>query len=260
MCDRLAHFDLSWKTLCRELALNVRPRTEINESYNVRPKGLVPIVRSRSLGLVGDFARWGLIPTWLNRRSHRHCGHFTTVRAEEAMGRDFYRPGYERQRCLVPVSGYFILNPEGGSRCRYFVRPIFTSQPLFFPGLWSEIRFSEQTVLTCTILTEVASTPISIVHDRQPIMLGPDAVNDWLAGAPLDLLRRQPTANLSRHRVGPGVDWIGRDGPDLVQPLDRRRFFPLASWERAMTQPSLLDNTTTGRPRSSGWKTRSQET
>jgi hypothetical protein len=32
-----------------------------------------------------------------------------------------------------------------------------------------------------------------------------------------------------------------------------------ASFDRAITQPSLLDSTTTGWPRSSGWKTRSQD-
>jgi hypothetical protein len=34
----------------------------------------------------------------------------------------------------------------------------------------------------------------------------------------------------------------------------------LASLLRAITQPSLFDSTTTGRPRSSGWNTRSHET
>ena len=33
----------------------------------------------------------------------------------------------------------------------------------------------------------------------------------------------------------------------------------LASFERAMTQPSLLESTTTGLPRNAGWKTRSHD-
>ena len=33
----------------------------------------------------------------------------------------------------------------------------------------------------------------------------------------------------------------------------------LASFDRAMTQPSLLDRTTTGRPRRRGWNSRSQD-
>ncbi len=33
----------------------------------------------------------------------------------------------------------------------------------------------------------------------------------------------------------------------------------LASFERAMTQPSLFDSTTTGTPRSDGWNSLSQE-
>jgi hypothetical protein len=33
----------------------------------------------------------------------------------------------------------------------------------------------------------------------------------------------------------------------------------LASFKRAITQPSLFDSTTTGRLRSAGWKTRSHD-
>jgi putative SOS response-associated peptidase YedK len=78
------------------------------------------------------------------------------------------------------------------------------------------------------VLTRASSGPVAEVHDRMPVLVGADVMDDWLdpeTEGDDDLLQGvaglvdEIAGRLQVHEVSPEVGSVGVDAPHLVDPV-----------------------------------------
>ena len=207
--------------------LGARVSGDVRESYrpswNVAPTATVLGVVARDDGRLLDTFGWGLIPPWAPDPSR--AGRMINARAETVARAPAYRSALRGRRLVVPADGFFEWRsgPDGRRRPLLFERA--DGAPLHFAGLWErwwpEGRDGSP-VRTLTIMTTGASADLEGVHDRMPVVLDAEGVDDWLedgALGPLDLqrlLRPAPAGTLTRRPVDPRVGDVRNDFAALV--------------------------------------------
>ena len=110
--------------------------------YNVAPTSRVPVVLRLGDELVGEQARWGLIPAWWNKDSLPTLSF--NARSEEAAHKPLWRLSLRTQRCLMPALGWYEWNEHESvptTRGRRSHEPYYFHHPdepvLAIAGLWS---------------------------------------------------------------------------------------------------------------------------
>ena len=176
MCGRYA-----LKTSVREIAriLGAIESVEFSPSYNVAPTRKVPVCRvsetgSRELALL----RWGLVPHWAPAVDDRY--RMINARAETVASKPAFRTPFRRRRCLVPADGYYEWKPTGKRKQPYFIC-MRDEAPFFFAGLWERWgKGEDDPVESFAIVTTSANDFSAEVHDRMPVILGPENHDVWL--------------------------------------------------------------------------------
>jgi putative SOS response-associated peptidase YedK len=149
----------------RDLSLPVR--------YNVAPSQSVPVIRvmddKRELTLM----RWGLIPHWA--KDEKIGYKMINARAETVREKPSFRDAYASRRLIVPVSGFYEWKRKGTHKQPFAIRHPDKS-PLAFAGLWE----TWQDLDTFTIVTTAANAAMRPVHDRMPLILDDEQIEQWL--------------------------------------------------------------------------------
>jgi putative SOS response-associated peptidase YedK len=191
--------------------------------YNVAPTDPVPVCRvsvTREARVI-EVARWGLVPSWATDR--RVGARMINARAETVATARAFARAFATRRCLVPADGWYEFAPApagGRGKQPYYMTPRDGS-PVVFAGLWSVWGPADGRLLTCSIVTTGAVGELADVHDRMPLLLGPDRWDAWLtATTALDDLLVPPSpaavAALEIRAVGPAVGDVRNDGPGLI--------------------------------------------
>ena len=86
--------------------------------------------------------RWGLVPRWWNKSLKDVAMATFNARAETVATKPFFRDAFKRNRCLIPMSGYYEWqDTPQGKQPWYFTAddgsPILTSA-----GLWDSLEES----------------------------------------------------------------------------------------------------------------------
>jgi putative SOS response-associated peptidase YedK len=224
MCGRFAA-SKSGEELQREFQLRVI-RAAPKPSFNVAPTMQAPVVVNDG-GRALDFFRWGLIPWWAKDPS---IGAKTiNARADTLAEKPAFRDAFRLRRCLVLADGFFEWKVAAGSkgeRVPHFIR-LQGGRSMPFAGLWERWRAPEGSeVLTCTIVTTTANELLAPLHDRLPVILGPESVDRWLDPQAhegpdlLSLLAPCPSGWLEAFPVSSFVNKPDNDGPECIQRVD----------------------------------------
>src|SRR3954471_24681023 len=117
------------------------------------------------------------------------------ARVETVASKPMLRSAFKRNRCLIPVSGYYEWQdtPEG-KQPYYFTRA--DAVPVTIAGLWDEWQdcASRERITSTTMMITEANAFVSEVHDRMPVILSEGDFESWLNGqAGINLLK--PAAN-----------------------------------------------------------------
>lgn len=147
--------------------------------YNIAPTDQHWILRTKLEQRQLLPAKWGLVNTWQTDAK----GAFKQInaRSENAPSRPAFRDAYVHRRCAVPADGFF--EWTGAKEAR---RPIWFHPPhddlLLFAGLYESWRDPKTDAWqrTFTILTTDANEIVAPVHDRMPVILPPERVEEWL--------------------------------------------------------------------------------
>lgn len=181
------------------------------ESYNVAPGARIPIVTTDSSGRHMVSAVWGF--TSAGR------GPLFNARAETVDTLPSFRDHLRLNRCLVPASGFYEWRPSDRQPF-YFQRE--DGQTLAFAGIWRRIGDH----LEATVITTTPNVDMAGIHDRMPVILSPEGMNNWLNPDPLSSGERQrllcpsPEATLSRWPVGKAVGSVRNDYPGLIDRVE----------------------------------------
>jgi putative SOS response-associated peptidase YedK len=192
--------------------------------YNVAPTDEAAVVVQRDERRAVTTYRWGLVPHW-STDSSGAAGRIN-ARAETVAVTPAFRDSFLRRRCLVPVDSFYEWRREEGVRQPYrIVRA--DGMPLVLAGLWSGWRdpIDDTVRRTFTIVTTRANTQIAELHDRMPVVLGPDAWPRWLdprtadAGELHAMLVPAEDTLFDVYPVVRLVNNVRNDGPELIAPL-----------------------------------------
>lgn len=226
MCGRYATFGpASLSRQGRDVLerLEVDLTSEINQRedrFNIAPTQRALIVTAGDARADVGLARWGLVPSWARDTS---IGAKTiNARREGLAEKPAFRAAVKRRRCLVPASGYYEWTGGKSNRQPYFIRPA-DGGLLLLAGLWEVWRGPDDAPLrTFTIVTGEPGKVTGDIHDRQPVMLGPEAWEHWLLAPPelaLEVLALAAEPDLVFHPVSRAVGSPKNDGPELVEPV-----------------------------------------
>ena len=199
-------------------------------SYNRAPTTQVAAFRDTT----GELMRWGMVAPW----SKEFGGKFATFNARIETVADkptFHNAWKKKQRCLVPMAGYYEWIGSKGNKQAMYITDRDTGG-LVTAGLYES--WGDDGLLSCTILTAPANDELFHIHPRMPIMLTPESAQLWLNGsglngsglsgsglnntelnAPADILQLE-RPNVVYHPVSKAVGNVRNDGAELIEPID----------------------------------------
>lgn len=160
----------------------VNPTPNHPPSWNIAPTQMSLVVRRhpQSGARHLDALRWGLVP----RRAKDTAGaaRLMNARSEGIAAKPSFREAFTARRCLVAMDGFYEWRAQGAGKQAYAVA-LRSGAPMAVAGLWEGWKQPDGGWLrTFTIITTTANAKLSLVHERMPAILPPDAWEEWLAG------------------------------------------------------------------------------
>lgn len=208
-------------------AFAYREQPNFPPRYNIAPTQPVPVVRLDEGRRQFILMRWGFIPGWV--KDPKTFPLVINVRSESAREKPSFRAALARRRCLMPADGFYEWHRLGGGR-RPENRPYLFRRPdhgfFAFAALWETWHSQDGSEIdTVAIVTGPANGQMAAIHHRSPVIVPPEAFDAWLdpAAEPADLqalLRPPPDDLLEMVRIGPAVNKVANDGPEVQEPYD----------------------------------------
>lgn len=201
-----------------------RVETPVRWRYNVAPSQEMPIVVLRDGTRVLTGMRWGLVPSWAKDPSPGPIN----ARAETLAVKPMFRNLLKSRRCLVPACGFYEWARVSGAKTKQPYRFVLKGSGLFaFAGLWDFWKGPNGTELrTFAIVTTTPNEVVRPVHDRMPVILGGEDVEQcWLTGTPQDageVLKPAPDDTIRAYPTSTLVNSPGNDVPECASPLPRQ--------------------------------------
>ena len=234
MCCRVAQGSgrdkVKKKMKARGDTLTITPRLNLAPTQDA----LVAVQASGDVRL--EAMRWGLIPPWARDKSIG--AKLANARAETIDEKPSFRQPFRRQRCLLPVDGYYEWESRPGGK-----QPVYYSMrdgDLFcLAGLWETWTTPEQndepelpglgqaqaeTLCTFTVITTTPNRLAKRVHDRMPVIVHPADYGNWLSpeskAADLKrLLRPFDDEPMQEHYVTPLMNNPRFEAPACIEPI-----------------------------------------
>ena len=205
--------------------LSERPLTPLALSpiYNLCPTQVSPVLRSVAGQRRFDQMRWQLVPPTEPSFTTR----LSTInaRSESVFRRPLYRDLVIRQRCIVPLSGFYEWKKTGDVK-RPFKIYLRDESIMSVAGIWDTWRPGTANARwSFSILTTAANECMREIHDRMPVILDPSNENAWLdpenheQEAIQELLKPCPSAWLSAVEISPLVNSPQNNTPAVLQPV-----------------------------------------
>lgn len=188
--------------------------------HNIAPTTQVLMVHNDADGRqMAEEARWWLVPFWAKEMPKAAM---FNARIETVDTAPAFREAFKFKRCLIPASAFYEWAPneaDGGKDPWHIHLP--GDAPFSFAGIWA--HNGKLGVTSCSIVTMPARAPMKTLHDRQPVILAPEAYKEWLdAGtAPARakaLLQENLDDRLEFHRVSRDVNsskFAGKPMPEV---------------------------------------------
>lgn len=200
-----------------EEAPNFPPR------YNVAPTQPVPIVRLDEGRRCFALVRWGLLPSWV--KDPRTFSLLINARGESVSEKPAFRFAMRRRRCLFPADGFYEWRQDGEAKRPFFVRSR-SGAPLAIAGLWETwMGPNGEELDTAAIVTTRANRTLSVIHDRMPVIVAPEAFDFWLDCRKVEgetaaaLIAPAREDLLEAYEISPAVNRVANDSPELIAPV-----------------------------------------
>jgi putative SOS response-associated peptidase YedK len=100
------------------------------------------------------------------------------ARSETAEEKPMFKSAMANRRCLIPASGYFEWKKDGKHKTKYAFHR--SDGMLYLAGCYREEKDSP--LPTFVILTRNAVGDIIDIHDRMPVIVPKDKIDDWFGG------------------------------------------------------------------------------
>lgn len=217
MCGRFAFYSPAEATAA---LFGATTSTDVKPRYNIAPTQDIAAIRESADGereLV--MLRWGLVPFWAKDPSIGN--RMINARAETVAEKPSYRAAYHHRRCLVLADGFYEWQRQNDHKTPFYIS-MESGQAFALAGLWEQWKDkqSDTTLETATLITTAADDFMAQLHHRMPVVLQPEAADDWLSGSTqiLDSLSEHAPP-LQAWPVDKRVNNARNQGEDLVAPV-----------------------------------------
>jgi putative SOS response-associated peptidase YedK len=212
MCGRmsLAKKDLGDVATTLQASVGAEFVAEWQPRFNIAPTQQHPILR------LEDDARWLRPARWGFRRPDQK-GLLINARSETVKHLPAFRAAYEQRRCVVPVDGFYEWGATG-AKTKATPPTWFHAADeglLLVAGLWTP--GDEAAPPFFTVLTTRPNELVATVHDRMPVLVPPDQVEEWLRVGGSRFFAAAPEGVLAARRVSSRVNSVKNDDLACLQ-------------------------------------------
>ncbi|MFO1259298.1 MAG: SOS response-associated peptidase [Gammaproteobacteria bacterium] len=216
MCGRFA---LAYSKQEIEKYLNIQIPFEFEPRYNIAPtQDSLVICSEDKLPLM---MHWGLLPFWAKGKDIKEQ---INARCEGIESKPMFRDAFKKRRCLVITSGFFEwlkLDKDGKSIKQPFYITPKENHPMIFAGIWERNEEGESNQAGFCILTTEANSMVSKYHQRMPVMLEKDEINQWLNNSNdmiklSNVFEPKPSKLIKAKMVSMMVNSARNDNPDCI--------------------------------------------
>lgn len=175
MCGRFATPDQ--ELIIKEFKVS-KTSEDFEVVFNAAPSMLLPAIRFRDGERELSALRWGLIPSWA--KDEKIGYKMINARAETVAEKPSFKKAFLKQRCLIPVSGFYEWQIVDGARQPYYIFP--KDEKLFaLCALYDTWRSPEGEIIeSFSIITTEANEFMRPIHDRMPVILSQKDWSVWL--------------------------------------------------------------------------------
>lgn len=130
------------------------------------PTNIVPILSCDS-NIKPELSIWGF-PKFHSK------GVIINSRAETAIDKPTFRKSLLERRCVIPSTGFYEWKQDASKKKYKF--NLAESENLYMAGIWNEFKNEKRFV----ILTTAANNSMVDIHNRMPIVLQKEKIEDWI--------------------------------------------------------------------------------
>lgn len=180
---------------------------------------------------------WGLVPSWA--KDPKIGMRMTNARAETLLDKPAFARAAQARRAIIPAAGWYewqvspvAKDSKGKPRKQPFFMHRADGDPIAFAGLyefWRDRSAAEDDplawIVSFTIITTAAEPGLDRVHDRQPVVLEPQAWQEWLDPSTTDpdavraLLDSPGAGRFEAYPISTAVNATRNNGPHLLDRL-----------------------------------------
>ena len=148
---------------------------------------------------------------------------------ETVTSKPAFRAALKLRRCLIPADGFYEWAGKAGSKHPFYFH-LSSGEPIAFAGLWEvwedrNAPSESDPYKSCTIITTEASEFVKDVHDRMPLILKPEAYEEWLdpenkdAGKIEGVLKKGYVKEFKRYPVSKLVNRVENNSKACMEPF-----------------------------------------
>lgn len=152
-------------------------------SRDMCPTDRTPVIENTTNGFKLSFQKWGY-------PFARGRGVVINARAESVLDKPMFRQGIRRHRIVVPAGGFYEWNKEKEKST--FTK--FDSPLMYMAGFYDQFENEKRFV----ILTTAANKSMIKIHDRMPLILEEDQLEQWFDDDKMEEILRYTPASLER--------------------------------------------------------------
>lgn len=164
MCGRYYVDDETAREI-EKLVRDLDRKLQIERTGDVFPAQNATIIKGQEHHLAAEQMRWGF-PGFEKGKL------LINARAESALERRAFRDSIQNRRCIIPSRGFY----EWNKSKEKFTFEREDATVLFMAGCYNRYEDEERFV----ILTTEANSSVALIHNRMPLILEPEEVEDWV--------------------------------------------------------------------------------
>ena len=146
-------------------------------SYNIAPTQNTPILLFNKKRFIKTM-RWGLIPSWA--KDVKIGSRLINARSETLSEKSSFQTLLQSNRCVIITDGYYEWMQTNNGKIPYYIHhPHNNILPM--AGLWDRwIDENNKEYHTYTVITTEPAQPITHIHNRMPVILNFNELDDWV--------------------------------------------------------------------------------
>ncbi len=187
MCGRY-YIDETAEAEIRKLVMRAEKGIQMYGKMDIYPGSRAPvIIKDRNYELSEELFPWGF-PGFQNK------GLVINARAESVAEKKMFRDSVQNRRCVIPAAGFY----EWNKKKEKYTFTKTDGEILYFAGIYNLYDYENRFV----ILTTQANESMVRVHDRMPLILSKEEIEDWILDG------------------GRAEEMLGKDSGELVAQSD----------------------------------------